>query len=247
MKRRRHGSARGRERATPLTPTRTPASSDSGGTALAVLISLVVVVLVFYTYLPRIGLWLMAIGFTLQIRGFRAYLPNARIEWAPTRSEIPDTLSVGRRSRFPGLPALEIPKNRVHHILLDDEGDDLHLRAAGRAHQRIDFVDPLDQPCPAPPRARRRRRPGSTPRPATSHRATPGRARAGASSRDQLRSGRRQPPQVASPHRRPPRTPARAPPPTPPGPIRRAAPGAGMAPAHQAFHQRDCSAQRDPS
>jgi hypothetical protein len=59
----------------------------------------------------------------------------------------PDRRAAGR-PRF-GLG--EMPQDRVDHVVLGDERDDLHLRAAGRAHQRVDFVDPLDQLCPASP------------------------------------------------------------------------------------------------
>ena len=61
----------------------------------------------------------------------------------------------GRRAwRSAGRPRFglgEMPQNRVDHVVLGDERDHLHLRAADRAHQRVDLVDPLDQLCPASP------------------------------------------------------------------------------------------------
>lgn len=61
----------------------------------------------------------------------------------------------GRLARWaaggPRLRFREMPQNRVHHIVLGDERDHLHLRAAGRAQQPVGLADPLDQLRPAPP------------------------------------------------------------------------------------------------
>jgi hypothetical protein len=37
--------------------------------------------------------------------------------------------------------------------VVDDEGDDPHLGAAPRAHQRVDLIDPRDHLPPAPTKA----------------------------------------------------------------------------------------------
>jgi hypothetical protein len=42
-----------------------------------------------------------------------------------------------------------MPEDRVDYVVLGDASDDLDLAAARTAHQRIDPVDPLDQPGPA--------------------------------------------------------------------------------------------------
>ena len=48
-----------------------------------------------------------------------------------------------RRSR---LGLREVPQNRVHDVVVDDERDDLHLRTSRRAHQLVQLVDTLDEP-----------------------------------------------------------------------------------------------------
>ena len=43
-----------------------------------------------------------------------------------------------------------MPQNRVDHIVIDDERDNLHSRTATRAQQRVHLVDTLDELRPAP-------------------------------------------------------------------------------------------------
>ena len=61
----------------------------------------------------------------------------------------------GRRARRAargfGFGLREVSQDRINDLVLGDEGDDLHLRAAGRTYQRVDLVDPFDQLRPAPP------------------------------------------------------------------------------------------------
>ena len=53
--------------------------------------------------------------------------------------------SPGRPSLPLAFRALQLPQDLVQHQMIDDERDDLHLRAARRTHQRIHLVDPPDQ------------------------------------------------------------------------------------------------------
>jgi hypothetical protein len=41
-----------------------------------------------------------------------------------------------------------MPQNRVHDIVVDDEGNDAHLPTAIWAHQRVHLIDALDELCP---------------------------------------------------------------------------------------------------
>jgi len=50
-----------------------------------------------------------------------------------------------RRTR---LGLREMPQNRVHDIVVDDEGNDAHLPTAIWAHQRVHLIDALDELCP---------------------------------------------------------------------------------------------------
>mgnify|MGYP007097268036 CR=1 FL=1 len=57
-----------------------------------------------------------------------------------------------RARRAAGRPRFhfrEMPQDRFDHVVLGDERDDLHCRAARRAQQWVDLVDPLDQLRPA--------------------------------------------------------------------------------------------------
>ena len=67
---------------------------------------------------------------------------------------MPNPFSDRRPPRLLRFLALEMPEDCIDQVVLGDEGDHLHLRAAGRAHQRIDLVDPADHPRPAGTSAR---------------------------------------------------------------------------------------------
>ena len=48
-----------------------------------------------------------------------------------------ETGSTRRRPLFPLFLSLQVMENPVHHLVLGDEGDELHLGTARRAYQRI--------------------------------------------------------------------------------------------------------------
>ena len=59
--------------------------------------------------------------------------------------------SLWRRQRLLRLPLAQVLQDVPHHVVLGDERDDLHLRPAPRAAQRVHLPDPLDA---LPPRGR---------------------------------------------------------------------------------------------
>jgi len=54
------------------------------------------------------------------------------------------------RPLSPLFRAFQMPEDPVHHLVLGDEGYDLHLTTARGALKRVDLVNPLDQLRPAP-------------------------------------------------------------------------------------------------
>ena len=67
-----------------------------------------------------------------------------------TRTARATFASARRRPLFPLFLSLQVMENPVHHLVLGDEGYDLHLTTARGALKRVDLVNPLDQLRPAP-------------------------------------------------------------------------------------------------